>query len=55
MAEDLTFLSATRLLALYRTRDLSPTEVMSETLRRLERYEDALSAFVLYDPEEAMT
>jgi hypothetical protein len=28
---------------------------MSETLRRLERYEGALNAFVLYDPEEAMT
>jgi Asp-tRNA(Asn)/Glu-tRNA(Gln) amidotransferase A subunit family amidase len=55
MAEDLAFLSATRLLALYRTKDLSPTEVMSETLRRLERYEGALNAFVLYDPEEAMT
>jgi Asp-tRNA(Asn)/Glu-tRNA(Gln) amidotransferase A subunit family amidase len=47
MAEDLAFLSATRLLALYRIRDISPTEVMSETLRRLERYEGALSTFVL--------
>jgi Asp-tRNA(Asn)/Glu-tRNA(Gln) amidotransferase A subunit family amidase len=54
MAEELAFLSATHLLALYRA-DLSPTEVMSETLRSLERYESALSAFVLYDPEEAMT
>jgi Asp-tRNA(Asn)/Glu-tRNA(Gln) amidotransferase A subunit family amidase len=50
MAEDLAFQSATRLLALYRTKDLSPAEVMGETLRRLERYEGALNAFVLYDP-----
>jgi aspartyl-tRNA(Asn)/glutamyl-tRNA(Gln) amidotransferase subunit A len=55
MAEDLAFLSATHLLALYRTKDLSPAEVTGETLRRLERYEGALNAFVLYDPEEAMT
>ena len=26
----------------------------AETLRRLERYEGALNAFVLYDPESAM-
>jgi hypothetical protein len=55
MAEDLAFLSATHLLALYSNKDLSPAEVMGETLRRLERYEGALNAFVLYDPEEAMT
>jgi hypothetical protein len=39
MAEDLAFLSATHLAALYRTKDLSPAEVMGETLRRLECYE----------------
>jgi aspartyl-tRNA(Asn)/glutamyl-tRNA(Gln) amidotransferase subunit A len=55
MADELAFLSATHLLALYRTKDLSPVEVMGETLRRLERYEGALNAFVLYDPKEAMT
>jgi aspartyl-tRNA(Asn)/glutamyl-tRNA(Gln) amidotransferase subunit A len=55
MADDLAFTSATRLLELYRAKQLSPVEVMSETLRRLERYEAALNAFVLYDPESAMT
>lgn len=55
MAEDVAFLSANRLLALYRRKDISPVEVMDETLRRLERYEGALNAFVLYDPEEAMS
>jgi aspartyl-tRNA(Asn)/glutamyl-tRNA(Gln) amidotransferase subunit A len=54
MAEDVAFLSATRLLALYRSGEISPVRVMGETLRRLERYEGALNAFVLYDPEEAM-
>ena len=47
MAEDVAFLSATQLLALYRTKDLSPAEVMGETLRRLERYEGTINAFVL--------
>ena len=55
MAEDIAFLSATPLLEFYRTKDLSPAEVIGETLRRLERYEGAINAFVLYDPEEAMT
>ena len=55
MAEDVAFLSATQLLALCRTKDLSPAEVMGETLRRLARYEGAINAFALYDPEEAMT
>src|SRR5215831_8740967 len=53
MAEDTAFLPATRLLALYRTKDLSPVEVAAETLRRLERYEGSLNAFILYDPETA--
>ncbi len=53
MTDDLAFMSATELLARYRQRALSPVEVMAETLRRLERYEGALNAFVLYDPEAA--
>src|SRR5687767_8213267 len=54
MAEGIAFLPATRLLELYRAKKLSPVEVMAETLRRLEMYEGALNAFVLYDPESAM-
>ncbi len=54
MADDIAFLSATALLQRYRDRTLSPVEVIEETLRRLEAYEDALNAFVLYDPESAL-
>ena len=54
MTDEIAFLSATRLVALYREKTLSPVEVLTETLRRLERYEGAVNAFVLYDPEAAM-
>jgi aspartyl-tRNA(Asn)/glutamyl-tRNA(Gln) amidotransferase subunit A len=54
MADDIAFLPATRLIELYRAKQLSPVAVMTETLTRLERYEGALNAFVLYDPESAM-
>src|SRR2546423_13369687 len=54
MTDEIAFASATRLLALYRAKKLSPVEVMTETLRRLERYEGAVNAFVLYDPVSAM-
>jgi aspartyl-tRNA(Asn)/glutamyl-tRNA(Gln) amidotransferase subunit A len=51
---DTAFLPATRLLELYRSKELSPVAVIEETLRRLETYERALNAFVLYDPESAL-
>jgi Asp-tRNA(Asn)/Glu-tRNA(Gln) amidotransferase A subunit family amidase len=54
MADDIAFMPATRLLALYRSRQLSPVKVIERTLRRLETYESALNAFVLYDPEMAL-
>src|SRR5271155_3154279 len=54
MSDDLAFTSATELLMRYRQKALSPVEVLAETLRRLERYEGALNAFVLYAPEPAM-
>jgi aspartyl-tRNA(Asn)/glutamyl-tRNA(Gln) amidotransferase subunit A len=54
MEDDIAFLPATRLLELYRAKQLSPVAVMKETLARLERHEGALNAFVLYDPEGAM-
>ena len=54
MKDDLAFTSATQLLEQYRAKTLSPVEVMTETLRRLERYEGAVNAFVLYDPDSAM-
>jgi aspartyl-tRNA(Asn)/glutamyl-tRNA(Gln) amidotransferase subunit A len=55
MTDEIAFLTATRLLALYSTKQLSPVEVIEETLRRLERHESATNAFVLYDPATAMT
>jgi aspartyl-tRNA(Asn)/glutamyl-tRNA(Gln) amidotransferase subunit A len=54
MTDEIAFLSATRLVALYREKTLSPVEVLTETLRRLEQYEGAVNAFVLYDPQAAM-
>ena len=54
MAEGTAFMRATQLLVQYRRRQLSPVEVIEETLRRLEIYESAVNAFVLYDPETAM-
>ncbi|HZU89998.1 MAG TPA: amidase family protein, partial [Stellaceae bacterium] len=54
MADDIAFLPACELLTLYRSRKLSPVEVIGETLRRLETYEAAVNAFVLYDPQTAL-
>jgi aspartyl-tRNA(Asn)/glutamyl-tRNA(Gln) amidotransferase subunit A len=54
MADDIAFMPATQLLALYRAKQLSPVEVIEQTLRRLETYEGAINAFVLYDPETAL-
>jgi aspartyl-tRNA(Asn)/glutamyl-tRNA(Gln) amidotransferase subunit A len=54
MPDDIPFMPATRLVALYRGGQLSPVEVIEHTLRRLETYEGAINAFVLYDPETAL-
>jgi aspartyl-tRNA(Asn)/glutamyl-tRNA(Gln) amidotransferase subunit A len=54
MSEDLAFFPAERLIELYRAKQLSPVEVMTATLRRLECYEGAVNAFVLYDPDGAL-
>ncbi|HYZ42803.1 MAG TPA: amidase family protein, partial [Stellaceae bacterium] len=54
MADEIAFMTATQLLALYASEQLSPVEVAQATLRRLERYESATNAFVLYDPDIAL-
>jgi aspartyl-tRNA(Asn)/glutamyl-tRNA(Gln) amidotransferase subunit A len=54
MADDIAFLPATELLARYRAKTLSPVEVTEQALQRLETYEGALNAFVLYDPDSAL-
>jgi aspartyl-tRNA(Asn)/glutamyl-tRNA(Gln) amidotransferase subunit A len=55
MADDVAFMPASRLLALYRKKQLSPVETAKETLRRLESIEGAVNAFVLYDPKTALS
>jgi aspartyl-tRNA(Asn)/glutamyl-tRNA(Gln) amidotransferase subunit A len=54
MTDDIAFMPATRLLALYRSGQLSPVEVIEHILLRLETYESGINAFVLYDPETAL-
>ncbi len=54
MPDEIAFLPATRLIELYRAKSLSPVEVTRATLRRLEAYEAAVNAFVMYDPETAL-
>jgi hypothetical protein len=46
--------SATELLRLYRTRQLSPAGVTRAVLDRVEGFEPAVNAFCLVDPERAM-
>jgi len=55
MADEISFMPATQLLALYRDKQLSPIEVVEDTLRRIESTESAINAFVLYDPEAALS
>ena len=55
MADDVGFIPATRLLALYRKKQLSPVEIVQDALRRIESIEGAVNAFVLYDPETALS
>jgi len=54
MADDIAFMAATRMLALYRDKQLSPVEVTEHALQQLEKCESAINAFVLYDPETAL-
>jgi aspartyl-tRNA(Asn)/glutamyl-tRNA(Gln) amidotransferase subunit A len=46
--------SATELVGLYRRRQLSPVEVTRAVLDRIERFEPAVNAFCLVDPEAAL-
>jgi aspartyl-tRNA(Asn)/glutamyl-tRNA(Gln) amidotransferase subunit A len=54
MPDDIAYLPATELLRLYRAKTLSPVAVAEAVISRLETYEGALNAFVLYDPESAL-
>ena len=53
-SNELAFLSATELLRLYGKKELSPVALVEAAIERLETFEGALNAFVLYDPESAL-
>lgn len=51
---DISQLSATELLRLYRRRELSPVEAARDALARIERFEPQINAFVLVDSDNAL-
>jgi aspartyl-tRNA(Asn)/glutamyl-tRNA(Gln) amidotransferase subunit A len=51
---DLTQLTATELIGLYRTGQASPVEAMQQVLERVERVDPILNAFVLVDADAGM-
>ncbi len=51
---DPALLSATELAGLYSRRQLSPVEATQAVLRRIERFDGAVNAFCLVDPERAL-
>jgi aspartyl-tRNA(Asn)/glutamyl-tRNA(Gln) amidotransferase subunit A len=51
---DPAMLSATELIAHYRRRQLSPVEATEAALDRIERFDGAVNAFCLVDPERAL-
>jgi aspartyl-tRNA(Asn)/glutamyl-tRNA(Gln) amidotransferase subunit A len=53
MSDDLTKLSATDLIELYRARKVSPVEVCEAVLARIDATQDSLNAFVTIDGEGA--
>ena len=54
MTSDPGALGATELLRCYRRRELSPVETTRAVLDRIERFEPAVNAFCLVDPERAL-
>jgi len=54
MKNDLCALSATELLALYRTKKLSPVEVTRATLERIGKLNPILNAFCFLDPDSSL-
>ena len=53
MTDEIAWLTATDLVARYRTKSLSPVDVADALLARIERLQPALNAYVLVDPERA--
>src|SRR5262252_662187 len=54
MTDDLTYLSASELAELIRSRRLSPVELMRSTLARIERAQPVLNAFITVCSEQAL-
>ena len=54
MKNDLCALSATELLALYRSKKLSPVDVTRVTLERIDRLNPVLNAFCYLDADAAL-
>jgi aspartyl-tRNA(Asn)/glutamyl-tRNA(Gln) amidotransferase subunit A len=54
MTTDAALLSATELIAHYRRKTLSPVEATRAVLGRIERFDGAINAFCLVDPERAL-
>lgn len=52
---DPALLSATELVAHYRTKTLSPVEAVKATLARIERFNGVVNAYCHLDPEGALT
>lgn len=51
---DVSFLAATALLQAYRSRELSPVEAAQAALEQIDRYDTAVNAFCLVDPETTL-
>ena len=54
MSTDPALLSATELVALYRSKRLSPVETVTATLARIERFNSVVNAYCHLDPEGAL-
>ena len=54
MPTEISQLSGSELLRRYRRRELSPVEVVSDALARIERFEPQINAFVMLDQEGAL-
>jgi aspartyl-tRNA(Asn)/glutamyl-tRNA(Gln) amidotransferase subunit A len=54
MPTEISQLSGSELLRLYRRRELSPVDVVQDALARIERFEPQINAFVMVDKEGAL-
>ena len=55
MTDDVAYLSATELLGLYRSRQISPVDVVKAVYARIEAHDSKVNAFCFLDEEAALT